>query len=254
MTDKSIIKNYLNWIKDNTVETVMPNGCIEIATPFLDRHNDGLIIYVKEERGVYTLSDDGYIISDMDMYGASISRRLNNLRNFLKGYGVTINTDNELEITANKQNLPVKQHLLLQAMMAASDMFVPSATSNSENLFIDDIINFFDANNIIYTQNAQFQGKSGLIHKVDFVIPKFKKQPERFVFAMNTPRISSAKSLLFNWEDIQQNRSTECTMYPIINDLKSISNDIINAFKAYSTIPIPWSTRDNYISALSIAG
>lgn len=150
--------------------------------------NDGLIIYVKEERSVYTLSDDGYIISDMDMYGASISRRLNNLRNFLKGYGVTINTDKELEITANKQNLPVKQHLLLQAMMAASDMFVPSATSNSEILFIDDIINFFDANNIIYTQNAQFQGKSGLIHKVDFVIPKFKKQPERFVFAMNTPR------------------------------------------------------------------
>ena len=44
-----MIDKYLKWIKDNTVETKQDNGWTEVATPFMDRHNDGLIIYVKED-------------------------------------------------------------------------------------------------------------------------------------------------------------------------------------------------------------
>ena len=41
------------------------NGWMELGTPFMDRHNDGLIIYAKLENDSIILSDDGYIIGDL---------------------------------------------------------------------------------------------------------------------------------------------------------------------------------------------
>ena len=44
---KTFTDSYLTWVKTNTVETPLPNGWTEISTPFMDRHNDGLVIMQK---------------------------------------------------------------------------------------------------------------------------------------------------------------------------------------------------------------
>ncbi|MDY3739007.1 MAG: DUF1828 domain-containing protein [Selenomonadaceae bacterium] len=89
-----MIDKYLKWIKDNTVETKQDNGWTEVATPFMDRHNDGLIIYVKEDADNITISDDGYIIGDMEMSGLDVNKRMKTIENFMRGYGVHV-TDNK---------------------------------------------------------------------------------------------------------------------------------------------------------------
>lgn len=242
---------YLKWIKDNTIETVQDNGWTEISTPFMDRHNDGLIIYAKEDNGIITLSDDGYIIGDMELSGINIRRRMKSISHFMQGYGIDITDNNELQVNATIQNYPIKQHLLLQAMMAASDMFIPSTQTGT--LFLDDVTNFFDKNNIIYTPDSRFQGKSGYIHKVDFVIPKTHKSPERFLYAINTPNVSRISATIFMWEDIQTNRPFQNEMIAILNDTKKIPTEAINAFSNYNALPIQWSKRETFIDTLRIA-
>ena len=247
-----MIDKYLKWIKDNTVETKQDNGWTEVATPFMDRHNDGLIIYVKEDADNITISDDGYIIGDMEMSGLDVNKRMKTIENFMRGYGVHVSDNKELQVKATLQNYPVKQHLLLQAMMSASDMFVPSK-QNDNTIFLDDITAFFKANNIFYIPDTQFQGKSGYIHKVDFVIPGGSKFPERFVYALNSPKINTVKSSIFMWSDIQQNRPVENKMVAILNDNRKIANGALEAFINYDAIPICWSKRNSSIDSLRIA-
>ncbi len=249
---RTFTDSYLNWVKTNTVETHLPNGWTEIATPFMDRHNDGLVIFTKEERGEVTLSDDGYIIRDMELYDISVGRRMKAIQNFFRGYGVTVTDDKELQIKTTMQAYPVKQHLLLQAMMSASDMFVPSSQKKGV-IFLDEVVHFFEKNDIFYTPDAQFQGKSGYIHKVDFIIPKGKKKPERFVYAINTPRKNNVTAVLFMWEDIQKNRTVENKMIAMLNDENRIADDAIEAFSNYAATPIHWSKRNDYIPDLMIA-
>lgn len=249
---KTFTDSYLTWVKTNTVETPLPNGWTEISTPFMDRHNDGLVIYAKEDRGEVILSDDGYIIGDMELYGISVNRRIEAIQNFFRGYGVTVTDNKELQVKTTLQAYPVKQHLLLQAMMSASDMFAPTSQEKT-TIFLDEVVQFFDANDIFYTPDAQFQGKSGYTHKVDFIIPKGKKNPERFIYAINTPRKNNVTAVLFMWEDIQKNRAVKNKMFAMLNDEKNIAEDAIEAFANYEATPVHWSKRNDYIPDLMIA-
>lgn len=94
---------------------------------------------------------------------------------------------------------------------------------------------------------------SGYMHKVDFVIPRGRNNPERFVYAINLPKISNVMTTLFMWEDIQKVRVGTNKMMTILNDEKEIPVNAIEAFSNYNAIPIPWSARENYIDALKIA-
>ena len=82
------------------------------------------------------------------MSGLDVNKRMKTIENFMRGYGVHVTDNKELQVKATLQNYPVKQHLLLQAMMSASDMFVPSK-QNDNTIFLDDITAFFKSMFII---------------------------------------------------------------------------------------------------------
>lgn len=251
-TPKEWVNEYYKWLKDNTVIRDLPTGWSEIATPFLDRHNDGLVIYLKFEKDVITLSDDGYIISDLETCGCPISSpsRKSLLNSFLQKYGIEL-LNNELTARTNIKNFPQKKHMFIQAMLAVNDMFMVSKKHNV-NIFLDDLTAFFEDNNIYATPDIQIQGVSGFTHRVDFVIPKTKSKPERFIYAINSPSKSNAKITLFNWNDIQQTRTKNSQLYVFLNDNRSFSDDIIEAFSAYRTNPILWSKRLEHIDKLVV--
>ena len=84
------IAEYYQWLKNGASTSTLDNGWTVIGTPFFDRHNDGLNIYAKKDGNNITLSDDGYIISDLMADGISLSRgkRKQLLETFLASYGV----------------------------------------------------------------------------------------------------------------------------------------------------------------------
>jgi hypothetical protein len=75
------------------------HGWLEITTPFVDRHNDYLQIYATQEHDRYLLTDDGYMIEDLEQSGCN------------------------LDTLATAENFSARTHSLLQAMLTVSTLF-----------------------------------------------------------------------------------------------------------------------------------
>lgn len=61
---KNLIDDYIRWLKEG-VRLEQLEDCVMITTPFLDRHNDALQVFVEPRSGGLLLTDDGYTIRDL---------------------------------------------------------------------------------------------------------------------------------------------------------------------------------------------
>ena len=248
---KTLVDAYVRWLRKN-ITTADINGVCEISTPFLDRHNDHLQIYVRKDNGSLVLTDDAYVISDLRMNGCNLEtpRRQQLLGSVLAGFGVGIDGD-ELTTRAQLSDFPQKKHALIQAMLAVSDLFA-TASPHVMSLFVEDVAQFLDAANVRYTPAVQFTGRSGFAHKFDFAIPRSQLAPERLVRAVNQPTRDSATSVMFSWADIRDLRQEAATMYAFLNYAeRTVASEVVEALKSYEIVPVPWSERAKYASALA---
>lgn len=250
---KNLKNSYLEWLKEKIIITERADA-IEITTPLLDRHNDHLQIYVMPQGNELRLTDDGYIISDLIMSGCDIhtsKKRREMLQTILNGFGVNKTNDDELFIQCRIEDFPQKKHMLLQAMISVNDMFMTSKQS-VQSLFYEDVEKLLEVNDVRYTDHVSFSGKSGYMHKFDFVVPKSKKSPERIIQAVNSPTKDRSQSLLFAWSDTREARRHESTLYAFLNDsTRPVSDEVIGALQKYDVKPVLWSQRERYIEELS---
>src|SRR5271165_3981939 len=137
---EKLLHNYHVWLRDKTTLRQLNREWVEITTPYLDRHNDSLQIYARAENGGYVLTDDSYIIRDLEASGCSLhtEKRQDLLRMTLNGFGVKLEHDT-LEIHATSENFPLRKHSLIQAMLAVNDLFY-LAKPVVESLFFEDVI------------------------------------------------------------------------------------------------------------------
>ncbi|MDN3509992.1 MAG: DUF1828 domain-containing protein [Candidatus Jettenia sp.] len=152
----------------------------ELTTPFVDRHNDYLQIYIKATPSGLLLTDDGYIIRDLEISGLEFNteRRKNELYNILNGLGVKLHGDC-LEVEARPDNFPQKKHNLLQAMLAINDLFVLTPAKVA-SFFKEDVERFLSLHDIRFTKDINFIGKSGFNHHFDFIYRHLKKNQKGF--------------------------------------------------------------------------
>ncbi|MBI5695721.1 MAG: DUF1828 domain-containing protein [Nitrospirae bacterium] len=246
-----LITSYTEWLRKKiTIQDI--GGACEITTPFLDRHNDHIQIYVKKDKDVLVLSDDGYTISDLRMSGFDFNseKRKRILYTILNGFGVKLSQE-ELIVEAHIKNFPQKKHNLLQAILAINDLFV-LAGSNVASLFKEDVEQYLRQNDVRFTPSIKLTGKSGYDHYLDFVIPASKKAPERVLKALNKPTRQNISSLIFSWSDIKDVRSSDSIAYGILNDVDSkINPDTLGALEAYGITPLYWSKKEDYIQKLA---
>lgn len=247
-----LIEQYFKWLKDKTITRNINSTWTEITTPYLDRHNDYLQIYAKKEKDEILLTDDGYIINDLEMSGCSLDtpRRKDMLLTTLNGFGVQIQ-DNCLFVKANVNTFPEKKHELIQAMLSINDLFYLSAPY-VQNLFLEDVINWFDKCDIRYTPDVRFVGKTGFNYKFDCSIPKSKNAPERIIQTLSTANRENATNLVFKWVDTKERRPLGSTLVAVLNDSeKNISDSINEAFKNYDIKMINWSQKEDSLSYLA---
>lgn len=248
---QKLLDEYILWLKDKT-KLRQINQWIEITTPYIDRHNDCLQIYVKRENGKFFLTDDSYIIQDLKHSGCNLDskKRMELLRMTLNGFGVQLDGE-ALSVFATASNFALQKHNLIQAMLAVNDLFYLSAPLIT-NLFLEDVTQWLDLNDIRYIQQVKFTGKSGYDHVFNFVIPKSKKQSERILRAINNPSREKAESFAFAWIDIKEVRPPESRAYAILNDVDhSLSASVSDALQKYNISPISWSKRNDYIEELA---
>lgn len=249
---QKLVDQYVNWLKDRTSLREVKDW-VEITTPYLDRHNDYLQIYVKRQNGSYLLTDDGYIIDDLLLSGCKLDspKRQALLKMALNGFGVKLADGKRLEVNTSEQDFPARKHSLIQAMLAINDMFYLAAPLVA-NLFVEDVIAWLDIHDIRYTPQVKFTGKSGYDHLFDFVIPKSRSRPERVIQALNSPSRISADNLNWAWFDTLEVRSEDSCLYAFLNDSEvKVPSAVLDALHIYNINPVVWSKREEVRSELA---
>jgi len=176
---------YYQWIQKNLSARLLKNGWTEIGTPFMDRHNDGLVIYAKRDGDNITLSDDGFIINDLLADGVSLrgAKRTGMLNRLLFSYGVE-NQDNEMVIRTDTKNYAASMHMFIQAMLTVNDMFMLN-DSTVKTIFLDDVADYFDQQGLSWPREAR-----GWNSILTFKLPE---EPQRY------SSIPSIQSIAATW-------------------------------------------------------
>jgi len=241
---QKLLDAYMAWLKDKTVLRQVEDW-VEITTPYIDRHNDYLQIYVKKDNSGFILTDDGYVIEDLRQSGCELESRKRKelLQLTLNGFGVKLE-DNNLVVHASPDNFALRKHNLVQAMLAVNDLFY-LAVPMVKSLFLEDVTSWLDLNDIRYTPRVKFTGKSGYDHLYDFVIPASRKQPERILKAINRPSRDTAEIVAFAWIDTKEVRPPNSRAYTLLNDMEHApSASVLDALRNYDVNPVLWSQRE----------
>lgn len=245
---------YLNWIKENIEQHEIRENIFRITLPFFDKDNDHIEIYIiKKDDDSYYMTDDGETLRNLQLSGFEISssnRRKQIFYSILYAHGVSCTDDNELFIECTLSDLPQKKHMLSQCMIKVSDMFSLSKP-NVKSLFLEDVQNYLDDNDIRYTSNFSVTGKSKLQAHYDFSIGG-RRGSSKFIKVVNKIDSNMAKSIIFAWGDTIETRNPESQLYTFIQDKdKKVSPDAIEALKQYNIRPALWSKKEQYIDELS---
>ena len=243
---------YLEWIRSNTEVVSNSSGTIRLTTPFLDVDNDFTEIYIKNIGEKVLITDAGETISNLELSGFKMSaKRRAILQTIASSNGIVLKENNELCTECTMGMFGLKANSLVQCIIKVSDMLVLSDNS-IKTLFSEDVKNFLDDNDIRYMQNVSFIGKSTFYANYDFVIPKSKNMPERFITPINSAKENIIKSTIFTWEDVKPSRDSNCILYGVINDTnKEVSVNNITALHEYGIKCVSWSERNNIVSELS---
>lgn len=242
---QALLNEYHAWLRDKTLLRQLDTGWVEITTPYLDRHNDYLQIYAKTTDGGFLLTDDGYVINDLELSGCKLEskKRQDLLKQTLNGVGVQLR-DTALEVHASRENFAMRKHNLVQAMLAVNDLFY-LAEPMVATLFYEDVVAWFDLHEVRYTPKVKFTGKTGYDHLFDFVIPKSRTQPERILQTVTRPSRDTAQKVVLSWIDTKDVRPPESKAYAILNDAdQPISSGVLDALRNYDVRPVLWSERE----------
>ncbi len=248
---EQLISGYLRWLKEGLRVSELDQTC-KIATPFVDRHNDEIEIYVEQRNGGLLLTDDGYTLTDLVASGMTVSteKRRSHLAAILNGFGVHLEGD-ELQVNATAQDFPQKKHNLLQAMLSVNDMFV-MGEEHVLSLFKEDVANFLVSNNVPVFPDFKLSGRSGFDHKFDFGLPKTQRKPQRVLQAINNLTKDQALSLAFAVADVRAIRTETLGAFTFLNDVEHPpSEDNLAAIKAYEVEPLFWSRRQEIVASLN---
>ena len=106
------IENYLSWIRSNSSQKRI-GDYEEITTPFVDSHNDQIQFYICRSQNGFTLTDDGYTMSDLEMCGCDIKskKRKEFILQIAESLGVSIK-GGSIVAEATEADIACKQHTL----------------------------------------------------------------------------------------------------------------------------------------------
>lgn len=241
-----------DWLRENT-SVRQVGDFVEITTPFLDRHNDCIAVYVRREEDGYVLTDLGETIGDLELCGFGIGdspRRKELFRGVLDRFDVRPN-GKDLEVRATRENFGLRKHSLLQAMLAVSDLFY-LASWTIPRTFRADVGRWLESSRITHSADVKFEGRSGLSHRFDFVVPHSKHRPERVVSAVSPPGRASATRLAFSWLDAKGERSAEVAAYALLDDSEGKAPERVEkALATYGIRAVPWGRRESLLEHLS---
>lgn len=242
MDIQKLMDDYFEWLKKETTFYKM-GEYYEITTPFLDPINDCIQMYIKQEGDTIFFSDDGETIHSLEMEGVNISKKRKQL---ISSIAMQFNSQvvgKEIVAKSSIKDFPQQKLYFTQAILRISDMYMASQ-SRVASLFLDDVLQYFDNNEIFASQNVALSGKSGYKYVYDFLFSPTRHRPERLCNVINNPTKSNINSALFSWIDTKDVRKDTSEFILIVNDEKKIPSGVLEAAHNYDVKTIKWSDRN----------
>ncbi len=247
------VDRYYDWLKEKTfIQKGETTDWFIIHTPFTSAFNDAIEIYAKKSGTHLKLSDDGETLSNLALQGLRIQgskKRRNLLDSILLNYGIRVEND-ELTIETDIEGFAQSKHNLLSAIVEVNDMHVLSEP-NIASIFKEDVRNYLDAQNIIYTPDFTCTGSTGLAFNFDFQIARRDK--EIVIKSFSTITRSNLPAFLFSWADIKPTRQKiakkNLNAIAVINDEeKEVKSEFLEALKTKNANYILWSERNSEVN------
>lgn len=243
-----IVRQYVDWLRDNITYKNIGDDIMAIDSPFLDVHNDYIRIYIKKlPDNAYYLTDDGFTMHDLKTNNVNLSEnRKRFFETFINGQGVKFNEKSEeLFVISSWETLPQRKNDLMQAILNVGDMFM-LAKPFVKQLFYEDVAEFFEERGVSATPDVYIEGQ-GFKERVDFVIPKTSKSPEKLILLINEPEKQQYKKQMFVFYDVRAGKSvhSEAEQIIIINDTERKPDEAdLRAIESFKIRPLLWSERE----------
>lgn len=242
MDVQKLMDDYFEWLKKETTFYQM-GEYYEITTPFLDPINDCIQLYIKQEGDTIFFSDDGQTLHSLEMEGVNISKKRKQLMSSIAMQFNSKIVGKEIVAKSTIKDFPQQKLYFTQAILRISDMYMASQ-SRVASLFLDDVLQYFDNNEIFASQNVALSGKSGYKYVYDFLFSPTRNRPERLCNVINNPTKSNINSALFSWLDTKDVRKDTSEFILIVNDEKKIPTGVLEAAHNYDVKTIKWSDRN----------
>lgn len=250
-----IVEKYLQWLRDNISFRNIKENIVAIESPFLDKHNDYIRIYIKKvSTDSYYLTDDGFTFHDLKTSGFSLTEKKNKIFEvFVNGQGIKFNKETgELYTESSWEDLPQKKHDLIQAILNVGDMFLVS-TPYIKTLFFEEVAKFFKSKGIPASPDVYMDGKA-YRNKIDFVIPSVDGKKEKIVKLVNQPSKGFYERFLFVFLDIKNGNTIHSNADQILfinNYDKEITEKDLAPMRKYSVEPVLWSERESKVEVFT---
>lgn len=243
-----LIEEYFRFLRGKTsVHTDELTGWSVISTPFMGIFNDTIDLFVKKNNGKILLSDDGKTLHNLDLVGANISRSVKRkeiMEKIFLNYGVKLDGE-EIITEATEKDFPQKKYNLISAIAEVNDLYT-LAKITVASVFKEDVQNYLDSQDIVYTPQFISKGSTGLEFTFDFQIAY--KQKEIVIKAFNNINKLNLPHFLFIWDDIKRVREklsqkNVVGLAVINNEDKEIKHEYLDALTSKGADYILWSDR-----------
>lgn len=242
MPINKLVSDYYDWLKLQT-KIIEHGDYHEITTPYLDFFNDSIQVYARIDETSVFLTDDGYTLTNLETAGVQLnSSRMKTIKEICLNFGIIIE-GKVLCVKGSKDKFSNLLHYFIQCILKVDDMNV-TATGRNISYFLSDVTDYFNQNDIFYTENPMFLGKSGLSHSYDFAFQRSKTKPERLCRVLNNASKTNMQNTIFSWQDTQPSRKDDSELIIIYNDKNKIDNGVLEAFQNYDIKVIPWNEID----------
>lgn len=240
MNANEIKKEYLNFVKENSIFNKVSENHTEVITPFVDPFGEAIGFSVKSNGKLLTLTDNSYTVWNLSINGIDVTKkgRRNDLFNSLLQYNGFELANGSIERLTSKKNLGQAIHDMTQLLINIYD-FIQLHPNSIKSQFLEDVKHYFMENNN-YTVFPAFSitGKSRLEHRFNFVF--MSKGISKIVRVHNNITKQQVDTILSSWLDTVEYRKREYgdneELYIIISDdgFKNIKEDHLIALKEYN--------------------
>jgi len=241
----ALVNSYWKWMKDRTILKTVKDGWVEVNTPFMDRHNDGLQIYVRKVGDYVEITDDGYAISDLESSGCSLKtdKQVSFLNKILNTNGVKLD-DGSLYMKVPMSEFPSRKNDFITTMQQIGDLYTTSK-GNVYSLFSDEIALWLESKDMYPHRNIKIQGTEGITYSLDFLFARVKNAPEKALQAIGTPTKHNVSWVIVMNEGLSKNRNIQ--MHIMLNDERMsqrMKKEVTLLSNSHGLHPHLWSNPD----------